>query len=150
MVGKEFVENSPETKPFWDAAAAGCFVLPWCGRCHRTHWYPRGICPHCLSTALHWQESPGEGEIYSFSVNRMGNEPYVLAYVAIREGPIVLSNIINAEPTTLSIGTKVRVVFKPLDGQPSVPLFIVVSDRRADCSFADPLGRVPRSLQWQA
>lgn len=125
MIGKDFIENSPETKPFWDAAAAGRFVLPWCGQCHRTHWYPRGICPHCFSTALEWRESPGEGEIHSFSVNRMENEPYVLAYVALTEGPIMLSNVIDGDPATMSIGTKVKVVFKPVVGQPSVPLFAV-------------------------
>ncbi|MGF6313452.1 putative OB-fold protein [Bradyrhizobium sp. i1.8.4] len=123
MVGTEFIENSPETKPFWDAAAAGRFVLPRCRHCHKTHWYPRGICPHCLSTVLDWQESAGEGEIHSFSVNRMGKETYVLAYVTLSEGLIMLGNVVDADPVTLTIGTKVRVVFTI--GKPSVPLFAV-------------------------
>lgn len=113
-----FIEQSPETRPFWDAAAAGRFVLPWCRQCHKTHWYPRGFCPHCLSTELTWQESTGEGDIYSFAVNRTENEPYVLAYVALTDGPIILSNVIDADPATLSIGTKVKVFFKPCAGQP--------------------------------
>lgn len=91
MTGTGFIENSPETKPFWEAAAAGRFVLPLCRKCHRTHWYPRGICPHCYSTVLDWEVSTGEGEIYSFSVNRKSKEPYVPAYVVLREGPMVLT-----------------------------------------------------------
>lgn len=127
MIGLEYIENSPETKPFWDAAAAGRLVLPRCRQCHKTHWYPRGICPHCLSTALDWQESPGEGEIHSFSVNRMGKEAYVLAYVALSEGPIVLSNIIDTDPATLSVGAKVMVAFRTVAGQASIPLFVPLS-----------------------
>ncbi|NOJ44600.1 Zn-ribbon domain-containing OB-fold protein [Bradyrhizobium australiense] len=129
MIGTDFIAHSPETKPFWDAAAIGRFVLPQCTQCHRTHWYPRGICPHCLSMDIDWQESPGEGEIYSFSVNRMGKEPYVLAYVALAEGPIMLTNVIDTDPAALSIGTRVRVVFKPVAGQPPVPLVVMRSNR---------------------
>ncbi|WP_050384465.1 Zn-ribbon domain-containing OB-fold protein [Bradyrhizobium pachyrhizi] len=125
MAGTEFIENSPETKPFWDATAAGLFVLPWCRQCQRTHWYPRGVCPYCLSTALDWRESPGEGEIHSFSVNRMRKEPYVLAYVALSEGPIMLGNVVDGDPATLSIGRKVKVVFKPTSGGPPIPFFAV-------------------------
>lgn len=123
MIGTEFIENSPETKPFWDAAAAGRFFLPSCRQCQRTHWYPRGVCPHCFSTEIDWKESTGEGEIYSFSVNRMEKEPYVLAYVSLREGPIMLGNVVDTDPTALSIGKKVRVVLKPIAGQAPVPLF---------------------------
>ncbi|WP_407175671.1 Zn-ribbon domain-containing OB-fold protein [Bradyrhizobium sp. STM 3562] len=124
MFGTDFIAHSPETKPFWDAAAAGRFVLPRCQQCHRTHWYPRGFCPHCLSMIIDWQESLGEGEIYSFSVNRM-KEPYVLAYVALTEGPIMLTNVIDADPDKLSIGTRVKVVFKPAVTGALVPLFVV-------------------------
>lgn len=124
MTGLDFIAHSPETKPFWDAAACGRFVLPRCRQCHRTHWYPRGICPHCLSTALDWQESSGQGEIYSFSVNRTEKEPYILAYVALDEGPIMLTNVIDTDPSIVSIGTKVRMVFKPDAGRAPVPLFV--------------------------
>ncbi|UPJ59903.1 Zn-ribbon domain-containing OB-fold protein [Bradyrhizobium sp. 192] len=125
MSAADFINNSPETKPFWDAAAIGRFVLPRCRECRRTHWYPRGFCPHCMSTTLDWQESPGNGEIHSFSVNRMGTEPYVLAYVALEEGPIMLTNVIDADPATLSIGTRVKLVFRPAIGQAPVPLFTI-------------------------
>ncbi|WP_342723841.1 Zn-ribbon domain-containing OB-fold protein [Bradyrhizobium sp. B097] len=127
MIGTDLIEESPETKAFWDAVAGGRFVLPRCRLCHRTHWYPRGICPHCFSTELDWHESSGDGEIYSFSVNRMGNEPYVVAYVALSEGPIMLSNVIDADPLTLSIGTRVKVAFRPAIGRLPVPLFVVPS-----------------------
>lgn len=125
MIGLEYIENSPETRPFWDAAAAGRFVLPRCRHCRKTHWYPRGICPHCLSTELDWQESPGEGEIHSFSINHLGKEPYVLAYVALSEGPIMLGNVVDTDPATLSIGTKIKVSFRRAHGEAPIPLFTV-------------------------
>lgn len=123
MNGTDFIDHGPETKPFWDAAAAGRFMLPRCQQCNKAHWYPRGFCPHCLATEIDWQESLGEGEIHSFAVNRTGHEPYVLAYVALTEGPIMLTNVIEANPSTLSVGTKVKVVFRPAGGQAPVPLF---------------------------
>lgn len=123
MMCAEFIENNPETGPFWRAAAGGRFVLPWCKQCHRTHWYPRAVCPHCLSTAIDWRESSGEGEIYSFAVNRMAKEDsYVLAYVALSEGPIMLGNVIDADPATLWIGKKVKVVLTAV-GEAPVPRF---------------------------
>jgi uncharacterized OB-fold protein len=123
MNGNPYIENSPETQPFWEAAAAGRFVLPWCGYCGKTHWFPRGVCPHCLSTKIDWKESRGVGEIHSFSVNRLGKEPSVLAYVALEEGPLMLTNVVDADPDTLSIGMKVKVTFRPAEGEAPVPRF---------------------------
>ena len=123
MTGAEYIENSPETQPFWEAAAAGRFVLPWCRQCNKTHWFPRGICPHCLSQKIDWKDSRGEGEIHSFSVNRTGKEPNVLAYVALQEGVIMLTRVIEVDPAAVAIGKKVRVAFRPVEGEAPVPLF---------------------------
>jgi len=40
---------NPETKPFWDAAREGRFLVPFCSACSKAHWYPRAICPFCTS-----------------------------------------------------------------------------------------------------
>ncbi|MDO9431876.1 MAG: zinc ribbon domain-containing protein, partial [Phenylobacterium sp.] len=57
-----------ESKPFWDAATEGKFMIKRCTACGEAHWYPRALCPFCFSEKTVWEESPGEGVIYSYSV----------------------------------------------------------------------------------
>ena len=38
-----------ETAPFWAAANEGIFLLKRCETCGEVHFYPRAVCPHCLS-----------------------------------------------------------------------------------------------------
>ena len=52
-----------ENQPFWDAAAAGKFLVKHCAACGKTHYYPRALCPHCLSADTQWRESAGQGTI---------------------------------------------------------------------------------------
>ena len=58
----------------------------------------------------------GSGTIYSFTVNRRGQGDYrdlayVLAYVELEEGPRMLTNIVDCDPETVSVGQAVEVVF---------------------------------------
>ncbi|HEY4908260.1 MAG TPA: zinc ribbon domain-containing protein, partial [Methylomirabilota bacterium] len=40
-------EANPETRPFWEAAAAGRLLIGKCKTCGKPHYYPRAICPLC-------------------------------------------------------------------------------------------------------
>ena len=118
---------SIETKPFWDAAAEGRFLIKRCTGCGQAHWYPRNLCPFCMSPETVWEESPGEGVIYTYSVmHRSQTGPYAIGYVTLNEGPAVLTNFVGVAPDGLSIGMKVKVRFKPTDGGPPVPVFAPV------------------------
>jgi uncharacterized OB-fold protein len=107
----------PETKPFWDATKAGRLVLPRCLRCAFVIWYPRPFCPECGHAHVEWFEASGQGSIYSFTTVRRGEGAfrdtpyYVLAFVELLEGPRVLTNLIDCDPTQLRIGQSVRAVF---------------------------------------
>lgn len=116
-------EPNVETQPFWDAAAAGKLLIKRCGACGEPHYYPRALCPFCLSAATRWEETAGTGAIYSLSAMRRGKDaPYTLAYVTLDEGPAVLTNLVG-DPDTLAIGQRVRVQFAATDGGPPVPMF---------------------------
>jgi uncharacterized OB-fold protein len=120
-------EANPETKPFWDAAASGKLLIKTCRSCGEAHYYPRAICPHCFSDATEWLEASGDGAIYSYSVIRRGAPvPYAIAYVMLAEGVTMMTNIVDCDLDTIRIGQKVRVVFKPSDGGPPVPMFTPV------------------------
>ena len=77
---------NPETKPFWDAAAAGKLLVKRCTACGERHHYPRAICPHCGSDKTEWTEASGRGIVYSYSVFRRAPIPYAIAYVTLAEG----------------------------------------------------------------
>jgi uncharacterized OB-fold protein len=114
---------NPETKPFWDAAREGRFLVPFCAACGRAHWYPRAICPFCAGDKVEWREASGKGTIYTFSVMRRVKEPYAIAHVTLAEGPTMLTNIVNCDFDKLHIGQPVAVVFQETEGGPPVPMF---------------------------
>jgi len=117
-----------ESRPFWDAAAEGRFLIKRCTACGKAHWYPRANCPFCFSGETVWEESPGEGVIYSYSVmHRSPTGPYAIGYVNLNEGPAVLTNFVGCDLSTLAIGQKVKVQFQPTEGGPPVPVFAPVA-----------------------
>ncbi|MGH8765131.1 MAG: Zn-ribbon domain-containing OB-fold protein [Burkholderiales bacterium] len=115
---------NPENKPYFDAAASGKLVLKFCLGCKEYHHYPRSLCPFCFSDKTEWRDAKGTGTVYTYSVLRRGApEPYCITYVALDEGVTMLSNLVDCDLDALKIGMKVKVVFKPTEGGPPVPMF---------------------------
>ena len=113
----------PELETFRQAVANGELLLKRCRACGEVHYYPHKICPFCFSVETEWQKAVGVGTVYSFSVMRRAEKPYVIAYVTLDEGPTMLTNIIDADLEKLAIGQKVRLRFGPApDGSPQ-PMF---------------------------
>jgi uncharacterized OB-fold protein len=116
-------QPNPETQPFWDAAAQGKLMVGHCDACGAPHFYPRAICPFCFSDKTGLKQASGQGTIYSYSVMRRAPVPYAIAYVTLAEGPTMMTNIVDCDLDAIKIGQKVRLVFKPSDGGPPVPMF---------------------------
>jgi uncharacterized OB-fold protein len=114
---------NPETKPFWDAASEGKLMIKRCKACGEAHYYPRAMCPFCGGDATEWQTASGAGTIYSYSVMRRAEIPYAIAYVTLDEGVTMMTNLVDCDFDRLRIGQRVRLVFKPTDGGPPVPMF---------------------------
>ena len=84
---------------------------------------PRAICPFCFSDKTVWEESSGEATVYTYSLMRKSpTGPYAIAYVTLKEGPSLQTNIVDCDLETVKIGQKVKVVWKPTDGAP-LPFF---------------------------
>ena len=115
--------STPETAEFWKAAGEGKFLVRFCAACGKAHWYPRSMCPFCASERTEWRPGSGRGTIYTYSVMRRVDVPYAIAYVTLDEGPTMLTNIVDCDLDAVAIGKKVRLVFKPSDGGPPVPMF---------------------------
>ena len=116
-------EPTPETQAFWDAAAEGRFLVRRCTSCGKAHWYPRGVCPLCHSTDTVWEEGSGKGTIYSYSVMRKAEPPFVMAYVTLAEGPTMMTNIVDCDSDALAIGQAVELIFQPSKSGIAVPCF---------------------------
>lgn len=108
--------------PYWAAARDGKLLLKRCRDCGRSHYYPRPICPFCMSAETEWQQAAGDGVVYSWSVERRATPPYAIAFVTLPEGPTLLTSIVDCDLDALAIGQKVRLGFENRDGQP-VPVF---------------------------
>jgi len=118
-------QRNPETKPFWEAAAAGRFLIGRCTACGKAHYYPRSLCPFCLGEAG-LEEASGEGTIYTFSVTYRGAPaPFAIGYVALKEGPRLLTNFIDCDFEALAIGQPVKLKWVQTEGPPQ-PMFTPV------------------------
>ena len=114
----------PDNEACWKAAGEGRLLIKHCAACSQYHWYPRPLCPFCLSDRTEWKEASGRGTVYTFSVTRRaGPIPFAIAYVTLEEGPTMLTNLVDCDLDAVRIGDEVQVVFKPNDGGPPVPMF---------------------------
>ena len=111
------------TEPYWTAAKGGVLKIKRCTACSKVHFYPRALCPYCLSDT-EWIDTSGLGTIYSVTVTRRaGPIAYALAYVTLDEGVSMLTNIVDCDLDTLRIGDRVKLCFKAADGENQVPMF---------------------------
>jgi uncharacterized OB-fold protein len=119
-------QPNPETEAFWNAAAQGKLMIGKCAACGKTHYYPRAICPFCFSDRTELQPASGSATIYTYSVMRRAPIPYTIAYVKLAEGPTMMTNIVDCDLDKIRIDQPVRLVFKPSEGGPPVPMFTPV------------------------
>ena len=118
------------TEPYWQAAHQRELKLPRCESCTKFHFYPRSACPHCGSTALAWQAVSGKGEVYSYTVvHRAPSQgfaeqvPYVVAVVALAEGPHLMTRLVQVQAEAAHIGLRVQVEFEKQDDETTLPVF---------------------------
>ena len=107
-----------ETRGYWEGADRGELVLQRCCACKTVQHRPRAICASCLSSEIEHFVASGRGTVYTFSVTNQNQMPgfrdacpYVLAYVDLEEGPRLMTNIVDCDPESVSIGMAVKVDF---------------------------------------
>jgi len=116
-----------ESRGYWEALARHELYVQRCGACGTTRFYPRAVCPACLSSRVEWIRASGRGAVYTFTVTHQnqapgfrGEVPYVLAVVELAEGVRLLTNIVDCPPDEVRIGMPVEVVFE--DVTPTITL----------------------------
>lgn len=121
-----------ESEPYWAAAKQGRLLLKKCSDCGELHFYPRAICPSCLSGNTEWVAASGRGTVYSYSIMRRAAAPYAIAYVTLDEGVTMMTNIVDCDPGAIAIGQAVEVTFRATEGGHALPVFRPVANPPAE------------------
>ena len=114
---------NPDLAFFWEATKKVSMLLPHCADCGKTHWHPRLFCPFCFSNKLEWKESAGKATLYAATTLSKASEPYIVAYVELAEGPLMLTNIIDCSLDDLQIGDPLTLTFSPMSSGHFLPVF---------------------------
>ncbi len=131
MAGEEYRKPLPQpseiSRPFWEGTRAHELRLQRCRGCGKHVFYPRAICPFCLSEQLDWVTVSGKAKVHSFTVVRRAMHPafqedlpYVLGIVELAEGPRLTTNIVGVEPEKVRVDMPVRAAYD--DVTPDVTL----------------------------
>ncbi len=117
------IAENPEIAPMRRAADEGRLVFKRCRDCGKPHFYPRTICPFCMSDATEWQTASGKATLYTFSVMRRTEAPYAIAFVTLEEGVSMMTNIVDCDLDTLRIGQAMVLRWRHAEDRVPIPVF---------------------------
>ncbi len=116
--------------PFWEATRRHELLMPRCRRCDRLFFYPREVCPFCLSQEIDWVRVSGRGRLHSYTVIHQpanpafrGDTPYVYAMVQLDEGPRMISNLIDCPLDELQIDMPLVATFEDVTAEVTLVKF---------------------------
>ncbi len=125
---------TPETVHFWEGCRAGRLLLQRCRETGRPYFPPRPFSPYTGSRDVEIFEASGLATLYSYVIHHRpvpGFEPpYAIAVVELKEGPRMMTNIIDClqTPEALQLDMLLEVVFTPIDEEISLPHFRPVKE----------------------
>jgi uncharacterized OB-fold protein len=127
--GRPVPVPSSLSRPFWAAARRGELVVPHCPACGLRFLVPETACPGCLSRDWAYEPSSGLGTVYSVTVvHRVPgpgfDTPFALAVVDLDDGAVLLTHVADRAPDEVAIGMRVRVDFRPLTDEITLPYFV--------------------------
>lgn len=133
MTTSEYTRPLPKmnklTQPYWDAAKKHEFHLQKCDACAHVWFPPAMCCPNCLSEKYTWTRMSGRATLWSW-INMWqmyfkgfaDERPYVVAYVKLEEGPLLMSSIIG-DRESLQCDMPLEVTFDDVTPEISLPKF---------------------------
>jgi uncharacterized OB-fold protein len=118
------------TLPFWEAAAEHRLVVQRCAACRHTRLPPAPVCPKCRSSEADWQEVPGRGEVYTYTlvhrpIAAEQTLPFVVAVITLEDsgGVRIISNLVDVEADAVAIGMPVELVWEDMSEDLAIPRF---------------------------
>lgn len=128
-------ERTPLSEPWFEACNEGRLLIQRCEACGHYQFYPRLFCTACSAGQPAWVEASGDARIASFtvvrrSVSRAYEAPYVVALVALEEGPRMMSTIVDWDSESLRIGADLTLRFERWSDDVSLPVFTTSEQSR--------------------
>jgi uncharacterized OB-fold protein len=122
---------TPETKPYWEAAKQHRLVIQRCNDCSTHYFYPRPLCPRCLSRNVEWVQASGRGRLHTFVINHRPPRgfpvppPYVIGIIELEEGARILAQVVEMppDPAAIRCDTPVEVIFEDVTPEITLPKF---------------------------
>lgn len=125
-------EANEDSREFWEGVKFHRIMAQKCSHCGVLRFFPKHLCPHCLSDQFQWTPCSGNGQIYSFTnIYRApikafaGQEPYTIALIDLDKGIRIMSRV-QGDPNAMAIGKRVKALFEDLSPEVSIPLFELV------------------------
>lgn len=120
--------DHPVTRPFWEGCRERRLLAQRDRETGRYYWPPK---PHYWKGGrVEWVPAKGTGTVYTYVV---GHEPFLPAFhdllphtmvvVELDEGPRLVGYMVGCRPEEVSIGARVRVVFRPLTERVTLPVW---------------------------
>jgi uncharacterized OB-fold protein len=121
--------DDPIMRPFWDGAREGKLMQQRDRTTGDVHWPPKPLYWKG-GKRLEWFEASGKGTVYTYVV---GYEPFLAAFqhllphimvvVQLAEGVRIVGHMVACTPEQMAIGARVRVAFKKLTAQVTLPVW---------------------------
>ena len=115
------------SRPYWEAARRHELRLQRCAACGAVRFPPKERCPACLNSVATWELMSGRGKVWSwiemhqlYFAGFKDELPYVVLFVQLDEGPMMMSNLVGSDPARLRCEAPVEVAF--VDATPTVTL----------------------------
>ena len=116
------------SKPFWEGTKQHKLLLKICKDCGHIDHPPYLYCTECQSDNSEWVQASGTATLYAFAINEIGvpfpfmpDLPYVTALVDLKEGPRMISTIVECDLKEIKNGMELEVVFDDVSLEYSLP-----------------------------
>ncbi|MGA0839655.1 MAG: Zn-ribbon domain-containing OB-fold protein [Pseudomonadales bacterium] len=126
-----------QSRHYWEACNTGRLLLQNCVSCGHVQHYHRIMCSQCNAFELTDLEAIGTGTVKSFTVIRRAvsaafdaDVPYVVALVALAEGPVLMTNLVESPWEQIVIGAAVELTFERRSDTINLPQFRLVERTR--------------------
>lgn len=118
-----------ESRTYFEACARGELLVQECPACHHRQHFPRAWCTECGATP-EWLSTAGTGTVHTFTIIRQygqepfqGQLPYVVAMIELPEGPKLMGNVTDCDPSSVHIGMPVEVYMVRATPEIAVPFW---------------------------
>ena len=117
---------SHDTAFFWEGTAAGELRIQRCPSCGVLRHPPGPMCPSCGDEKPDYVVASGRGTVFSYVVHHHPpvpgkTLPFVVALVELDEGVRMLGQLIEVDPSAVSVGMPVRIALTRIDDELTMP-----------------------------